>query len=166
VEWGLHTDLKQIEEAWFHSKVLTPAQYEAFIQLLKVFAKHIGLAAEHFPTEAVDTEPPVILKARQYIESHQQEDLNVRDVSKVLNISVFYFCKVFRKATGKTFTEYLAEVRVAKAKNLLLNPHARISEVAFEAGFQSITHFNRVFRKLTGQSPRDFRLGLHKDGQD
>jgi AraC-like DNA-binding protein len=99
----------------------------------------------------------VIQRAKDLIESRQQEDLSVGDVAKMLNISVFYFCKVFRKATGLTFTEYLAQVRVAKARNLLQNPHVRISEVAFEVGFQSITHFNRVFRKLTGESPTAFR---------
>ncbi len=157
MDWGLKTDLSRIEEAWLHSKVLAAPQYEAFIQLLKVFARHIGLAAEHFAPELEDTEAPVIQKARHYIADHQQEELHVKDVAKILNISVFYFCKVFRKATGKTFTEYLAEVRIAKAKELLLNPHARIAEVAFEAGFQSITHFNRLFRKLTGESPSAFR---------
>jgi AraC-like DNA-binding protein len=78
-------------------------------------------------------------------------------VSKALNISVFYFCKVFKKATGLTFTEYLSKVRVLKAQTLLENPHARVAEVAFAAGFQSLTHFNRIFRKLTGHSPTAYR---------
>jgi AraC-like DNA-binding protein len=75
-------------------------------------------------------------------------------------MSVFYFCKVFRKATGLTFTEYLTQVRVTKAKNLLQNPHTRIAEVAFESGFQSITHFNRSFRKLEGRSPKQYRAAI------
>jgi AraC-like DNA-binding protein len=49
-----------------------------------------------------------------------------------------------------------------KAKNLLLNPHLRVSEMAYTVGFQSLTHFNRVFRKLTGESPTDFREKLKK----
>jgi AraC-like DNA-binding protein/ligand-binding sensor protein len=162
MDWGLKTNLTQVEEAWLHSKVLAPAQYEAFIQLLKVFARHIGLAAEQFGAEPHETESPLIQKARHYIEAHQQEDLHVNQVANILNISVFYFCKVFRKATGKTFTEYLSEVRVAKAKHLLQNPHIRVSEVAFEAGFQSITHFNRIFRKLTGENPTDFRANFRR----
>ena len=155
MDWGLNVDLKKVEEAWFHSKVLEPGQYEAFVELLKIFARHIGEAAEH-----TEDEPPkaaFLQKALHYIDTHQQEDLRIEGIAKALNLSVFYFCKVFRKATGKTFTQYLAEVRVAKAENLLLNPHVRISEVAFESGFQSITHFNRVFKKLTGKNPSDFR---------
>jgi AraC-like DNA-binding protein len=60
-----------------------------------------------------------------------------------------------------SFTSYLGRVRVEKAKQLLLNPHARISEVAYEVGFQSLTHFNRVFRKLTGESPSAYRASLN-----
>lgn len=156
LDWGLRTDLSQLEEAWFHSKVLKPEQYEAFVKLLQVFGKHLSVAAEGMKAEAA-TESPVIQKARQFIEEHQGDDIGVNEVARVVNMSTFYFCKVFKKATGLTFTEYLGAVRVAKAKNLLLNPHARVSEVAFESGFQSITHFNRVFRKLTGQSPKAFR---------
>jgi AraC-like DNA-binding protein len=74
-----------------------------------------------------------------------------------MHVSTFYFCKMFKKATGVTFTDYLARVRVEKAKNLLLNPHLRVSEIAYTVGFQSLTHFNRLFRKLTGESPTSFR---------
>lgn len=163
LDWGFSTDLKQAEEAWAHSKVLAPEQYEAFVQLLKVFARHLSLAAEHLPPEPVSCEPPLVRKARAYIESHQHDDLHVEDVSQALNISVFYFCKMFKKATGLTFTGYLSKVRVLKAQTLLKNPHARVAEVAFAAGFQSLTHFNRVFRKLTGVSPTAYRNAERRD---
>jgi AraC-like DNA-binding protein len=64
---------------------------------------------------------------------------------------------MFKKATGLTFTDYMGRVRVEKAKTLLLNPHLRVSEIAYTVGFQSLTHFNRVFRDLTGESPSHFR---------
>jgi AraC-like DNA-binding protein len=74
-----------------------------------------------------------------------------------MHVSTFYFCKIFKKATGLTFTEYLGRVRIEKAKTLLLNPHLRISEIAYDVGFQSLTHFNRIFRKTTGEAPTTFR---------
>jgi AraC-like DNA-binding protein len=74
-----------------------------------------------------------------------------------MHVSTFYFCKMFKKATGLTFTDYLSRVRVEKAKALLLNPHLRISEIAYDVGFQSLTHFNRMFRKIVGQSPTVYR---------
>jgi YesN/AraC family two-component response regulator len=69
---------------------------------------------------------------------------------------------MFKKATGLTFTDYLGRVRVEKAKNLLLNPHLRVSEIAYTVGFQSLTHFNRIFRKVAGEAPTDFRERLKK----
>jgi AraC-like DNA-binding protein len=56
-----------------------------------------------------------------------------------------------------TFTDYLARLRIEKAKTLLLDRNRRISEIAYDVGFQSLTHFNRVFKAITGQSPSDYR---------
>jgi AraC-like DNA-binding protein len=60
-------------------------------------------------------------------------------------------------STGLTFTDYLGRVRVEQAKRMLLNPHLRVSEIAYAVGFQSLTHFNRMFRQLTCESPTRFR---------
>jgi len=76
-------------------------------------------------------------------------------------MSAFYFCKTFKKATGMTFTDYLARVRVEKVKNLMLNPNMRVSEAAFDAGFQSLSQFNRVFRRVTGEAPSAYRGRIH-----
>jgi AraC-like DNA-binding protein len=79
------------------------------------------------------------------------------EVARAMHVSTFYFCKIFRKATGLTFTEYLGRVRVERAKNLLLNPHLRVSEIAYTVGIQSLTHFNRISRKIAGETPTAFR---------
>ena len=70
---------------------------------------------------------------------------------------------MFKQATGLTFTDYVARVRVEKIKNLLLNPHKRISEAAYEAGFQSLSQFNRVFRRVTGLAPTVWRARLPRN---
>jgi AraC-like DNA-binding protein len=67
---------------------------------------------------------------------------------------------MFKKATGLTFTDYLSRTRVERAKNLLLNPNVRVSEVAYDCGFISLTHFNRVFKKVVGKSPTFYRNTL------
>jgi AraC-like DNA-binding protein len=67
---------------------------------------------------------------------------------------------MFKKSTGMTFTDYLARVRVERVKALLLNPHKRVSEAAFEAGVQSLSQFNRVFRRLEGCAPSAHRARL------
>jgi AraC-like DNA-binding protein len=102
-----------------------------------------------------------VTRARIYIAEHQAEEIALKDVAGAVNMSAFYFCKTFKKATGMTFTDYLARVRVEKVKNLLLNPHKRVSEAAYEAGFQSLSQFNRVFLRIAGESPSVYRDHLH-----
>jgi AraC-like DNA-binding protein len=103
---------------------------------------------------------PAIVKAREFINSHHMEELSLTAVARVVHMSTFYFCKQFKKATGLCFTDYLSRVRIERAKEQLLKPHARVSEVAYEVGFQSLTHFNRVFKKLNGESPTNYRTHL------
>jgi len=69
---------------------------------------------------------------------------------------------MFKKATGMNFIDYLSRVRVEKSKTLLLNPNSRISEAAFACGFQSMTNFNRAFKRIAGRSPTQFRELLPK----
>jgi AraC-like DNA-binding protein/ligand-binding sensor protein len=157
VEWGAHIDLKRLKEAYFHSKVLSPGQYAGVIRLLEIFGKHLSLAANQIALGEAQAEPPLVRRAKAYIAGHQADPVDLGEVAKAMHVSTFYFCKLFKKATGLTFTDYLGRVRIEKAKGLLLNPHLRVSEIAYAVGFQSLTHFNRVFHKLTGQSPTRFR---------
>jgi AraC-like DNA-binding protein/ligand-binding sensor protein len=157
VEWGSQIDLKQLEEAYFLSKVLSPRQYAAAIRLLEIFGKHLSVMANQMMLQDASAEPPIIRRAKAYISGHHADPINLQAIANTMHISSFYFCKIFKKATGLTFTDYLGRVRVERAKNLLLNPNLRISEIAYAVGFQSLTHFNRVFRQLTGESPTRFR---------
>jgi AraC-like DNA-binding protein len=69
-------------------------------------------------------------------------------------------CKVSKQTTGLRFTDYVARARLEDAKTELLNPNRRISEIAYDAGFQSLTQFNRTFHRVFGQSPTEFRAHL------
>ncbi|HWL17099.1 MAG TPA: helix-turn-helix domain-containing protein [Opitutus sp.] len=161
LHWGMEVDLKQVEEAYFQTRVVTKKQYESIIRLLTIFAQHLSALSNQLLVKQETAESPVISRARSYITDHQGEDLSLGQVAQAVNMSAFYFCKTFKKATGMTFTDYLARVRVEKVKNLLLNPHKRVSEAAYEAGFQSLSQFNRVFRKIAGESPSRYRERLH-----
>ena len=107
--------------------------------------------------EKKNAEPPLVLKAREYIDKHKTEELSLADVAKAAGASVFHFCKVFHKATGLKFTDYVARVRLEDARTRLLNPNLRVSEIAYNVGFQSLTQFNRTFKRVFGQSPSEFR---------
>jgi AraC-like DNA-binding protein/ligand-binding sensor protein len=159
---GANVDWKTLEKAYFGTRVIERKQYESVLRLLEIFAGHLAIAAEQIAMRQMHAEPPLVSRAREIIEQRSGEELPLTEIARCVHASTFHFCKTFKRATGMTFTQYLSVVRIAKAKRLLSNPQARISEVAFEAGFASITHFNRMFRRVAGQSPTDFRHGIAK----
>jgi len=161
LEWGREIDIQRIEEAYFQTRVVSKRQYDSIVRLLVIFSQHLAALSNQLMVREETAEVPMVARARSYIADHQSEELSLKEVARAVNTSAFYFCKMFKQATGLTFTDYLARVRVEKVKNLLLNPHKRISEAAFEAGFQSLSQFNRVFKKIEGLSPSDFRDQLH-----
>ncbi len=161
--WGVDTDLKKLHDAYFASKVLSREQYQSVVKLLKVFAEHLSIVSNQVLVREENTESPMIARAKEFIDKNQGDDLSLATVARAVNTSTFYFCKMFKKATGLTFTEYLGRVRVEKAKSFLLNPHVRVSEVAFEVGFQSLSQFNRVFKRITGLAPTEYRQRLGRN---
>jgi AraC-like DNA-binding protein len=105
-------------------------------------------------------EPRAVASAKKFVQIHVEEPVSLTQVAKHANVSPFYFCKLFKKTTGMTLTEYVARVRVEKAKTLLVDPSARISEVVYASGFGSIPHFNSVFKRLVGMPPTQYRASL------
>jgi len=163
--WGYKADWKRLERAYFRSCVLPPDRYQAMLRLLSIFAQHLSILSNQLVARQEKEEPANMARARQFIEKHQAEPLSLGRVAQSANISRYYFCKMFKKATGMNFIDYLSRVRVEKSKTLLLNPNSRISEAAFASGFQSMTNFNRAFRRIVGRSPTQFRESLPKLGR-
>ena len=159
-DWGVTVDRKKLQEAYFGTQVVSSKQHESVLKLLTIFAQHLSMLSNQVLVQQENAEPPVIRRAKEFIQEHQSEDISLGQVAKAVNTSTFYFCKMFKKMTGINFTDYLSRVRIEKSKNLLLNPNLRVSEIAFEVGFQSLTHFNRVFKKVLGQTPTNYRAQL------
>ena len=159
-EWGTQANIKKLRGAYFDTRVMLPRQHESVVKLLTIFAEHLSMVSNQIILQEKSAEPPVIARAKQYIAEHQTEELSLELVAKAVFTSKFYFCKIFKKTTGINFTDYLSRVRTERAKNLLLNPNLRVSEIAYEVGFQSLTHFNRVFKRILGRSPSDYREQL------
>src|SRR5437762_10376088 len=107
-------------------------------------------------------EPVEMWKARSFIEEHSVEEHSLRKVAKAVNISANHLSEKFKQVTGVNFVEYIARTRFEKACDLLLNSNLRISEIAFAVGFQSLSQFNRVFKKISGKSPTEYRAANAK----
>jgi AraC-type DNA-binding domain-containing proteins len=108
-------------------------------------------------TSRYRAEPVEIWKARKFIEEHSAEELSLGKVAKAANISRNHFSEKFKQITGINFVEYVARIRFEEACRLLHDADLRISEIAFEVGFQSLSQFNRVFKNLSGKSPSAYR---------
>jgi AraC-like DNA-binding protein len=157
--------LRVLKAAYFQTPLVARKQYESVIRLLVIFAAHLAAVSNQLLITAATVESPVMMRVRRFIAEHHCEPLGLRDVARAVNMSHFYLCKVFKHATGLTFTEYLARRRIESAKQLLLNSHTRVSEAAYAAGFQSLSQFNRVFHRVAGEAPSSYRERLHgRDG--
>jgi AraC-like DNA-binding protein/ligand-binding sensor protein len=150
-----------IRDAWEKNLRTPPEKYNAIVSLLTFFAEQLSTLTNQIMLENNKAEPLMVLKAREYITKNKRQSLSLTKVASASGASVFHFCKVFKKTTGLTFTDYVARVRLEDAKAELLNPDRRISEIAYEVGFQSLTQFNRVFKRVFGLSPTEFRAHLH-----
>ena len=157
---GVDISNEPTKRAYFATPVVSQKKLNAAAGLLAILADHLAIKSNQLLVQTANAESPLITKAKEYIQAHYAEELSLRQVSSAVNSSLFYFCKQFRKATGLSFTEFVSRTRIEKAKNLLLNPNLRVSEIAFNVGFQSLTHFNRVFKKIVVQSPTAYRNRL------
>lgn len=160
IQWGAQVDLKKAEEAWFSTTVLKPEQYESMLRLLHIFAGHLAECASALALEDAAREPESIAKAKRIIRAGSGDEISLKEVARAVNVSATYFSELFHKATSLTFTDYVARVRVEKVKRLLQNPRLQITTIAYDTGFQSLSQFNRVFKRVAGVSPRMYRARL------
>ena len=122
------------------------------------YASEAGFAEFPYnPQRWHHAEPRDIWKARRYIEEHTAEHLSLRKVAKTVGINPTHLSEKFKQITGVNFVDYIARIRFEKARRLLEDVDLRVSEIAFAVGFQSLSQFNRVFKKLSGKSPSEYR---------
>lgn len=160
-ELGVKADVERARTAYFSTRVMSRTQLEAAMRLLAHFAEHLSLKSNQIATHQAHAEPVAVVRAKAYIREHLQDDITLSDVARAACTSSFYICKLFKKSTGLNITEYISRLRIERTMELLPNPNLRISEIAFEVGFQSLTHFNRVFRQIVGEAPTTHRESLH-----
>jgi len=92
----------------------------------------------------------------EYIDAqyHQKPDVNI--VAEKVNLTTPAFCRYFKRQTNMTFTEFVNQYRIERAKNLLMQNH-NVSETCYAIGFESISYFNKLFKQIVGENPSDFR---------
>lgn len=164
LDLGIKTDLQQIEQAWLATPALPRVRYDAFVRMLQIFARHIEMFSAELGTHPVENLPPSIQKTRQLILDRCSDELSLTKAAQMVNLSTHHLCKLFKQSMGLSFVEFVTKVRVEKACQLLRHSGRLVSEAGYEAGFQSLSQFNRAFKKLLGCSPTEYRGNHAREG--
>ena len=98
-----------------------------------------------------------ITEAKHYMQQHYRESLRLEDVSSAVGFNATYFSTLFKKETGQNFVDYLTELRISKAKELLCGDMLSVQDVAEMVGYSDLKYFSRLFKKATGVSPSDYK---------
>ncbi len=136
--------------------------FEQLIALLQVF----NLLANSNEIEMLNAKPIAsasVLKEQQrlqkvyhFIEANYQNEIDVTTVAKLCNLTTAAFCRYFKKSTRYTFTDFLNQFRITQSKKILLQDK-NVTEACYESGFSNISHFNKTFKKITGENPSAFK---------
>lgn len=154
---GLGDRAGELEHTWRFTPRLTTAKSQAAGTLLQMFGKYLEECGKQ-QLSALKQKPSGLLqKIEAFLAECQDHAVSLKEVAASVNLSPCHFCSVFKKQTGLTFSQYRTRQRLEKARQLLADQGRRISDVAFEAGFESIPYFNRAFRKAFGCSPSSYR---------
>jgi AraC-like DNA-binding protein len=159
---GTAADRKRLAQAWLRARVLAEPQQAVVLRLLAAFVRQLAALSVQCVVPETRPDPPAIARAKAFIAEHQHEDLTLSAVAQAVNTSAFYFCKMFKQATGLTYTDYLAHMRVERVQQRLRDEDQPVSQAAFAAGFQSLSQFNRVFRRVAGEAPTVYRARVRQ----
>lgn len=107
-----------------------------------------------------DTYNALVYEALMFIQKYYQNDVSLFEAARHLDITEGHLASIFKKETGKTFVQVLTEQRMAAARTLLCDPRNRIKEVADQCGYNDSAYFAKVFRRVVGLSPREYRSRL------
>ena len=104
----------------------------------------------------------IIDRAKEYINENFRRDISLDDVSSQVNISPYYFSKIFKEETGENFIEYLTRVRIDKAKELLVDANVSVKEAGIQSGYSDPNYFSRIFKKQTDMTPSEYKTRYGK----
>ena len=107
----------------------------------------------------------IIRDIADYIERHYHEDMTLRHISDRFYLSREYISRRFKQEFGENISDYIARIRIEKAKQLLKNPNLRIVQIAEIIGYQDEKYFSKVFKKMVGQSPNEYRKKHVRPGE-
>ena len=126
-------------------------------EVYDLLLQEISGIIDRMQEEKAEQESRPITLAKKYIQDHFEEPLRLEDISDMVGFNATYFSSLFKKETGQGFADYLAHVRVERAKSLLMSDDRSVMDVCEMVGYKDLKYFSRLFKKITGISPSDYR---------
>lgn len=149
-------DINNMRALYHSSRVIAPDMLEAIIDFLKIIFENL-LQSLNLKMHIYENsrQHQAVARAVSYVQGHLSDKIPLSDAAKHVNLSPFYFNRLFKEETGCSFLEYCTVSKINKAKELLLA--GSVIETSLELGYSSLAHFTRLFRKYTGFSPGIYR---------
>lgn len=139
---------------------------DSLMEIRKWFIDKIEESCRIAQTQKDEQSDSIISKARKYIDdNYSQSDISLDEVSREVDISPYYFSKLFKEETGKNFIEYLTDIRIDKAKELILTTNLSMKEICAEVGYADPNYFSRNFKKNVGVTPTEFKEGIENENK-
>jgi AraC-like DNA-binding protein len=139
------------------NRVLAPDQQDDLLNLLELIAARLAHSDERELRTSPGQIQAALGRAMTYIETHLSERLTVAAIARMANLSTRSLMRLFRKEVGATVVAFILRRRIARARQLLQQDGRTCAEIAFECGFGSVQHFNRIFRRFENASPSAWR---------
>lgn len=153
----VHAEEAQLRAGFGRTPTVSPPLLQAYLRLLGMAAQQLAQRMTAYLVNPAASMPRVVEQACRAVRRRAlAENIRLPDIARECGVSPSHLSRVFHHATGLTFREYVARWRAEHALNLL-DGRESITRIAFDAGFQSLSQFNRVFRAVHGKSPRQVR---------
>ncbi|NRD77791.1 response regulator [Bacillus sp. BRMEA1] len=133
---------------------------EEIQQMFEKGKTHLLKIVSHVQVWRMNHAKGMLHKAKEFIETHFADSLTLEQVAEYVELSPFYFSKLFKDRFGMTFIDYLTEIRIKKAKDEMVDQGKSLKEICFSVGYKDPNYFSRVFKKHTGLSPTEFRKAI------
>jgi AraC-like DNA-binding protein len=137
-------------------------RFHQFMELMSIFQflaasdESVDLHVRPISSQTILKQQERMHRIHQFVESNFQKPIDTQQIADEVNLSLPAFCRYFKKTTKLTYTDFVNQYRVQYAKKLLIQDK-NVTETCFDSGFESLSYFNRIFKKWTGESPSSFR---------
>lgn len=155
-----------LEMGYEVDKPYYPQQAAGYAQLKADTRSLVARLGEATAIAADEAESGVVATIRNFIKRHAHEDLSLERVAAEVDRNPFYVSKLFKSHFGLNYIDYLTECRMETAKQLMQDPEKSLKEITFEIGYRDPNYFSRVFKKVVGDSPTDYRRSLLRRAEE